>query len=129
MEKNLVDIATDDGNIRAAVGQSKGKWIAYASMDHGQAVTSEGTTRQAAVDELMKEIEDYGRQAGADTTSLMLIVPNYPIMMSSESPQKTMQNCFHRRIHGFPIGETNGTGQPSVLQTMSFGLMMIRRFM
>ena len=67
MEKNLVDIATDDGNIRAAVGQDKGKWIAYASMDHGQAVTSEGMTRQAAVDELMKEIEDYGRQNESGT--------------------------------------------------------------
>lgn len=67
MEQNLVDIATEDGNIRAAVGRGKGKWIAYASMDHGQAVTSEGMTRQAAVDELMKEIEDYGRQNESGT--------------------------------------------------------------
>ena len=62
MEKNLVEIDTGDGNIKAAVGENRGKWIGYASYNNGQAVTSEGTTRQAAVDNLMKEIENNGRQ-------------------------------------------------------------------
>ena len=57
---NLVDIDTGDGNIKAAVGENRGKWIGYASYNNGQAVTSEGTTRQAAVDNLMKEIENNG---------------------------------------------------------------------